>query len=314
MWSPKTASALRESMARNRTFGALKRSSVVTRVSQPREGPLDGGSPHGGPSVPTRSVRLRPMVLDPVEVLGVPVGRMTTMEAIATVERAALEGAPALVVYVNAHTLNTASKEPAYRRLLGSAAVVLNDGAGLSVAGRLYGKPFPENLNGSDFNPEIARLAARHGWSLFLLGARPGVADRAAERLVTAIPELEIAGTRDGFFERSDDRVVAAQIQDSGADVVMVAMGNPLQERWLAANLASTGARLGVGVGAFFDFTAGEVPRSPRWMNRLGIEWIYRLLQEPRRMWRRYILGNPAFLVRIVAERVKRPARPSERS
>ncbi len=209
------------------------------------------------------------------------------------------------MVYVNAHTLNTASKNPAYRSLLGSASLVLNDGSGLSVAGRLYGKPFPENLNGSDFNPEIARLAARHGWSLFLLGARPGVADRAAQSLVSAIPGLDIAGTRDGFFERSEDATMASRIKESGADVVMVAMGNPLQEQWLASNLNATGARLGVGVGAFFDFTAGEVPRSPRWMNRLGIEWIYRLLQEPRRMWRRYILGNPAFLARIVAERVR---------
>lgn len=252
------------------------------------------------------------MVLDPVEVLGVPVVRMTTPEAVAAVESVALGEPPGFVAYVNAHTLNLASKDPGFRDLLRSASLVLNDGAGLSVAGRLYGRPFPENLNGSDFNPEIARLAARHGWSLFLLGARPGVADRAAERLKAAIPGLEIAGTSDGFFARSDDRRVAEQVQESGADVVMVAMGNPSQEEWLAANLVTTGARLGVGVGAFFDFTAGEVPRSPRWMNRLGIEWIYRLIQEPRRMWRRYILGNPAFLIRIVAERIKRPARPSE--
>lgn len=245
------------------------------------------------------------MVTERLEVLGVPVAQATSAQAIAEIEKLGTEEPPALIAYANAHTLNLASRSPEYRRVLVNAAVVLNDGAGLSLAGRLYGRPFPENLNGSDLNPEIARLAARRGWPLFLLGARPGVADLAAARLKAGIPGLEIAGTHDGFFERTDDGAVAGVIKGSGAAVVMVAMGNPLQEEWLAANLVATGARLGVGVGAFFDFTAGEVPRAPGWMNRLGIEWLYRLAQEPRRMWRRYVLGNPGFLARIVAERVR---------
>ena len=243
--------------------------------------------------------------LEVLGVLGVPVAQATSAQAIAEIEKLGTEEPPALIVYANAHTLNLASTSPDYRRVLVSAAVVLNDGAGLSLAGRLYRRPFPENLNGTDFNPEIARLAARRGWPLFLLGACPGVAERAAARLKAGIPGLEIAGTHTGFFGRTEDGAVAGAIKDSGAAVVMVAMGNPLQEEWLAANLAATGARLGVGVGAFFDFTAGEVPRAPGWMNRLGIEWLYRLAQEPRRMWRRYVLGNPAFLARIVAERVR---------
>lgn len=243
--------------------------------------------------------------LEVLGVLGVPVAQATSAQAIAEIEKLGTEEPPALIAYANAHTLNLASRSPEYRRVLVNAAVVLNDGAGLSLAGRLYRRPFPENLNGSDFNPEIVRLAARRGWPLFLLGARPGVADLAAARLKAGIPGLEIAGTHDGFFDRTEDGAVAGVIKDSGAAVVMVAMGNPLQEEWLAANLAATGARLGVGVGAFFDFTAGEVPRAPGWMIRLGIEWLHRLAQEPRRMWRRYVLGNPAFLARIVAERVR---------
>ena len=240
-----------------------------------------------------------------IEVLGVPVFKGTTPEALALVERVAEDG-PALVAYVNAHTLNLAHRDRTYFELLRDAPVVLNDGAGLSLAARMQGDRFPENLNGSDFNPAIVELAARRGWSVYFLGAPPGTAEKAAEILGERIPDLKVAGSRDGFFPRAEDAAVAEEISSTGADVVMVAMGNPLQEKWLEANLAATGARLGVGVGAFFDFTAGTVPRAPSWMNRAGIEWVWRLWQEPKRMWRRYLVGNPLFLWRVARSRFGR--------
>ena len=239
-----------------------------------------------------------------IEVLGVPVFKGTTADALALIERKA-ETEPALVAYVNAHTLNLAARDRAYFELLRDAPVVLNDGAGVSLAARMQGDRFPENLNGSDFNPAIVELAARKGWSVYFLGAHPGTAEEAAAILAGRIPGLKVAGSRDGFFPRSEDAAVAAAIAETGADVVMVAMGNPLQERWLAANLATTGARLGVGVGAFFDFTAGTVARAPAWMNKWGVEWIWRLWQEPKRMWRRYLVGNPLFLWRVARSRFR---------
>jgi exopolysaccharide biosynthesis WecB/TagA/CpsF family protein len=240
-----------------------------------------------------------------IEVFGVPVFKGTTAEALALVESVAT-GGPALVAYVNAHTLNLAYRDRAYFELLRDAPVVLNDGAGLSLAARMQGERFPENLNGSDLNPAIVEVAARKGWSVYFLGAHPGTAATTAEILSARIPDLKVAGTGDGFFRRSEDAAIAAAIKETGADVVMVAMGNPLQERWLTANLEATGAMLGVGVGAFFDFTAGNVPRAPAWMNRAGIEWIWRLGQEPKRMWRRYLVGNPLFLWRVAKRRFRR--------
>ncbi|MDQ3958623.1 MAG: WecB/TagA/CpsF family glycosyltransferase [Actinomycetota bacterium] len=248
--------------------------------------------------------------METVEVLGVPVARMTAAGARKEIVRLYERDAPALVAYVNAHTLNLASSDSGYREVLRSADMVLNDGAGLALAGRLYGRPFPENLNGSDFNPLILEEAAAHGWPVFFLGARPGVAGRAAERLSERIQGLEICGTRDGYFPPEESSAVAAEIAAAGAGVLMVAMGNPLQETWLNRYLEATGARLGAGVGAFFDFAAGAVPRAPAWMNRVGIEWAYRLAQEPRRMWRRYVLGNPLFLARVVRERLSRAPQP----
>lgn len=232
-----------------------------------------------------------------------PIIKARRAEAIAAIESAALDSPPALVIYVNAHTLNLATSDSSYRSLLSEAAVILNDGSGVALAAKIHGDSFPENLNGSDFNPVILGLAARRGWPVYFLGAGPGVAEAAARRLQTDIPQLIVGGTRDGFFPRSEDDAVAESIKRSGAQVVMVAMGNPLQELWLRDNLAATGALLGVGVGAFFDFSAGEVKRAPAWMNKAGIEWVFRLAQEPQRLWKRYVVGNPKFLLRVLRER-----------
>lgn len=246
-----------------------------------------------------------PHGLHVVDILGVPVVRATTSEALDAIETLAQGSEPSLIAYANAHTLNLAASDPSYLAILRSAALVLNDGAGIALAARAFNSRFPENLNGSDFNPAILRLAARNDWRVYFLGGEPGVAQEAASRLAAGIAGLRIAGVQDGFFPRSKDAEVAELVARSRADVIMVAMGNPLQERWLAANLASTGARLGIGVGAFFDFTAERQKRAPAWMNRAGIEWVWRLSHDPKRLWRRYVLGNPRFLARVARQRLK---------
>ncbi|MFN2594231.1 MAG: WecB/TagA/CpsF family glycosyltransferase [Actinomycetota bacterium] len=242
-------------------------------------------------------------LVERIDILGIPVAKLTPEQARAEVVRLHQDEHPALCVYVNAHSINLAQRDAEYRRSLLDADLVLGDGAGIAIAARAQGDRFPANLNGSDFNPVILEEAAAHGWSVYFLGARPGVAERAAAALKVRIPDLTVVGTNDGYF--TDDDAVVQDVQRSGASVVMVAMGNPRQELWLKDHLGGSGARLGVGVGAFFDFSAGEVSRAPEWMNRIGIEWIYRLAQEPKRMWRRYILGNPLFLGRILVARFR---------
>ena len=236
-----------------------------------------------------------------------PVARLTATAAREELIRLYERDRPALVAYANAHTLNLASRDSGYRAVLGTADIVLNDGAGLTIAGRVFGRPFPANLNGSDFNPVVLEEAAAHGWPVYFLGAKPGVAAEAARKMSERFPALVVAGTRDGYFPQEESEEVARSIAATGAGVLMVAMGNPLQEMWLSRHLETTGARLGIGVGAFFDFTAGVVPRAPAWMNRLWMEWLYRLFQEPRRMWRRYVLGNPLFLARVLKARLTGP-------
>lgn len=214
--------------------------------------------------------------------------------------------APAWIALQNVHGVNLADTDPSYRAVIASADLVLNDGKGVLLGARLLGRPFPEDLNGNFFTPLLVERAAERGWRVFLLGAKPGVAERAATQMRSRHPDLSISGCHHGYL--SDPVVEGAaiqQIRSSGTDLLLVGMGNPHQERWLHRNLVATGARLGIGVGAHFDFVAGEVPRAPAWMNRLGIEWLHRLAMEPRRLWRRYLIGNPRFLWKLLRTRLR---------
>ncbi|MBO0863531.1 MAG: WecB/TagA/CpsF family glycosyltransferase, partial [Mycobacterium sp.] len=216
---------------------------------------------------------------------------MTASEALDEISDLFRSPVAATVMIVNAHSLNLAARCSAYRTALGSAALVLNDGAGLELAARIQGRRFPANLNGTDLIPEVLGRCADENRSVFLYGARPGVAERAAQLLLAAMPALVVAGTADGYTLDAEE--VSEKVRASGADLLLVALGNPRQELWLTEHLQDTGARVGIGVGAFFDFAAGEVARAPDWMRRARLEWLHRLVLEPHRLFRRYVLGNP---------------------
>lgn len=241
-----------------------------------------------------------------IEILGVRIACLTRADALDQMHRLVVGEGAAHAAFVNAHSLNTASRDLAYRSVLDRADIVLNDGSGVALAARMRGRRFPANLNGSDFTRDLLGLAARSGWPVYFLGGRPGIAETAARRLAVEIAGLDVVGVRDGYMRPEEEAVVAAQVRDSGAVVLLVAMGNPLQELWIDRHLEATGARLALGVGAFFDFSAGEVRRAPAWMNRMGIEWLHRLALEPRRLWRRYVLGNPEFVARALWDAVVR--------
>jgi exopolysaccharide biosynthesis WecB/TagA/CpsF family protein len=149
----------------------------------------------------------------------------------------------------------------------------------------------------------LLRRAADRGWPVFFLGAAPGVADTAAQVLADRFEGLQVVGTRDGYFKEDEEAEICEKIRASGAKLLLIGMGMPVQERWLDRNLEATGVRLASTVGAFFDFQAGIVPRAPDWVQRYHVEWIYRLATEPRRLWRRYVLGNPMFVFRILKQR-----------
>ncbi|WP_424987007.1 WecB/TagA/CpsF family glycosyltransferase [Microbulbifer sp. S227A] len=202
------------------------------------------------------------------------------------------------VFFMNAHCCNIQHRNAEYDRAVARADLLLPDGIGVELAGKMRGEQLSSNLNGTDFVPRMLIRAAQMGKSVFLFGGKPGTAEAAARRLLIDTPGLRVAGTRDGYDGAANTEAAIAEINASGADIVLVALGVPTQELWLHRNADRLTASLTMGVGALFDFLAGNVARAPRLVRKARMEWGWRLAMEPRRMARRYLLGNLEFMAR----------------
>jgi exopolysaccharide biosynthesis WecB/TagA/CpsF family protein len=247
----------------------------------------------------------RPDAHPALDILGVRVAALGREDAVAVLDRRFAAGRATMVAFLNAHASNLAARDAAFRAAL-SDALVLNDGVGVDIACRtLHGRSFPANLNGTDFVPYYLR-ATEHRFRLALVGGKRRVVECAAARLVEFAPQHRVVFDHHGFFAPEDEDEVAAAVREAQADVLLVAQGNPRQEMFLARQLATTGVRLGFGVGALFDFVAGEAARAPLLLRRARLEWAFRLAREPRRLAGRYLLGNPRFLARIAVQRLER--------
>ncbi len=231
--------------------------------------------------------------IDKINLFGLDV---VSADAQSVIDELLVPGRRSRVAFLNAHCANVARRDAAYYDALATADMVLPDGIGVELAGKMQGRRFVANLNGTDFTPALLRQAATRGLTVFLLGGQPGVADAAADTLCLKIPGLRVVGTRDGFGGMANDRAAIAAINAAQPDILLVAMGVPKQDLWLARNAHRLDARITLGVGALFDFLAGRVARAPLAVRKAKCEWIWRLAMEPRRMARRYVVGNATFL------------------
>lgn len=239
--------------------------------------------------------------------MGVPVLAAPGADVVAEIDARLAAGEQLKVTYLNAHASNLAASDKEFLALL-QRFTVLNDGFGVDIAARLLnGVAFPENLNGTDFTLRLLRTTSRH-FRIFLLGAKPGVAEDAASVIEALLPQHMVVGSRDGYFVAAGVDDVVKEIKASGADLLLVAMGNPAQEFWIDEHLEATGCRMAMAVGALFDFLAARVPRAPLAVRQMRMEWAFRLALEPGRLWRRYLIGNPLFLARVAREMPKRRA------
>ena len=210
------------------------------------------------------------------------------------------------IYFVNAHCINIAAVNANYLRVLQDEDVLLfADGSGMRLTSRLAGCLLKDNVNGTDLFPLICRDAAASGIRLALLGARPGIAQRCAENMKRQFPDLNIVWTHDGYFNVDNEAEIIMAINESGAQILFVALGVPMQEFWIARNAHKLQASALLGVGALFDFYSGIMPRAPQRMRELGLEWLFRFVMEPRRMFVRYILGNPVFIIRVLWRRLR---------
>jgi alpha-1,3-mannosyltransferase len=209
---------------------------------------------------------------------------------------------PLLVAFCNAHTVNLARNDNQLRQSLMSA-LVLNDGVGLDLASRvLYGTAFPENLNGTDFCPSL--LGASGGKArVFLLGGELGIAERASKEILRRYPDVKIAGTRHGFFDPASSEQILQDARSADANILLVGMGQPKQEIWAARHYSQFAGPV-VCVGALLDFLAGRFPRAPKLVRQLRLEWAFRLVKEPIRLARRYLIGNLTFIFYVLADKI----------
>lgn len=237
---------------------------------------------------------------------GIPVVNTTMNEAVEWVITSARAKQKRQMAFVNPDCLNIAWNNAEYRTVLRTTDRVLPDGIGIHLGCRMMRMALKANVNGTDMFPLLCEAAAREQLPIYLLGARPGMADAVAENMKQRYPDLRIAGCRGGYFVPEQEKEVVAAVNQSGARILLVAFGAPRQELWLERWKQQLEPSVTVGVGGLFDFYSGRIPRAPAWMREMGLEWVYRLIQEPGRMWRRYIIGNPLFLYRV-RRQVKNP-------
>jgi len=250
---------------------------------------------------------------DVVTVLDIPITNLSQEAAVALIRHwvAARDGCSRSIFIANAHTLNLASERPGYRDTLRHADVVFGDGTGVRLAARLRGVRMCANLVGTDLVPRLMAESLSDGVRYYLLGAGADTVGRAVRSLEERIPGIAIAGFHHGFVDGAASREVVERINAARPGVLLVAMGNPLQEEWITRHLPDLRVPVSIGVGGLFDHWAGNLVRAPHWIRRAGFEWLQILLQQPRKKWRRYMLGNPKFIARaLAAARTERIAPP----
>jgi len=272
-------------------LGPIGREAVHPPADSP-EALFVGGMTSGDPVPELAALRCAKA---PVRFFDVPIHPLTMRETLAEVAAAMRERRPLQHVALNVAKLVNLRKDAELRADVFGADLVGVDGMGILIGARCLGIPVPERVAGVDLMERILKLCADEGFRPYLLGARPEVLATAVAKLARRYPNLELAGHRDGYFAEADESAVVAAIRDSGADCLFVGMPTPRKERFMAAHRTALGVPFVMGVGGGIDVLAGLVRRAPAAWQRSGFEWLYRTLQEPRRMWRRYLTTNVAY-------------------
>lgn len=236
-----------------------------------------------------------------VNILGVDVDAVTMAEAVDVVRRAMDTRAGVMVATANAEMLMRATHDEELRHILNASALVVPDGAGTVWAARHLGHAMPERVAGYDLAQELLRCAPAEGRRVYFFGSAPGVAEKAKAKAEQLYPGIEIVGVRNGFFSPADNAAIIAEIRAARPDLLLVALGVPKQEKWIAAHLAELDVPVAIGVGGTLDVMAGVMKRAPLWMQKAKLEWLFRGLMQPKRAGR--LLALPKFVLKVHASR-----------
>jgi N-acetylglucosaminyldiphosphoundecaprenol N-acetyl-beta-D-mannosaminyltransferase len=237
-------------------------------------------------------------------VLGVPVHVLTRPQLTELLGQFLGSDDRGWISYVNVHAVNLAHLNPQFHSFLQSSYANYCDGEGVRLGARILGSHLPERIVMTEWVQDVFLLAQERGFRIFLLGGTEEIVTKASRAMTMRYPRVQLSGHHHGFLSSEDSERVVALINQSKADILIVGMGMPLQEEWIVEHFDRLGVRVALNAGSCFDYLAGTKRRCPRWMGEHGLEWSFRLMQEPGRLWKRYLLGNPLFLVRILRERV----------
>lgn len=241
-----------------------------------------------------------------ISLLGCPIDVCTVGQTLDLVDGVISARATCRHGFVNAGKIVSIQTNGALREALSSCDLINADGMGVVWASRVLGVPLPERVNGTNLMMALFSQSHKKGYRIYLLGARPEVIERTVQALTATYPGIQISGWHHGYFRPADEPQIVEEIRQSKADILFVGMGTPQKEYWLQRNVPQLDVPFCMGVGGSFDVLAGVVKRAPVWAQEMGLEWLWRLIQEPRRMWRRYLLGNVQFVWLVGRERARR--------
>ena len=243
-----------------------------------------------------------------IRIFGVGVDNLSLHSLLAKICTAARSNQKYVISYVNIHGLNLAYSIPWFRVFLNQSDIVFCDGFGVILGAQLTGQKLEHRFTPPDWIDNLAQLCVENGYSIYLIGSREGVAGKAAQKLREKHPGIYIAGAYHGYFNKTpgsnENETVLAEINRLKPNFLIVGFGMPLQEKWIQENLARLEVNVLLPVGAALDYISGEVRRGPRWMTDHGLEWLARMIIEPRRLWKRYLIGNPLFFWRVLKQRL----------
>jgi N-acetylglucosaminyldiphosphoundecaprenol N-acetyl-beta-D-mannosaminyltransferase len=236
-----------------------------------------------------------------INLLGITFKNLTMRDAVGSMVDDMRRGTRKKAFFVNPDCFNKAINNNNYFALLKNADYIFPDGIGVHLACKMIKTPLRENVNGTDMLPFLVQAAVNHSFSIFLLGGKPGIAAAMKLKLENLYPGVIICGEQHGYFDRdAENQKIVDKINCANPDLLLVAFGVPHQEEWICRNFEQLNCRIAMGVGGLFDFYSGNIKRAPQWMREIGMEWFFRFLMEPSRMFKRYFVGNPLFVVRVI--------------
>ncbi|HMK03585.1 MAG TPA: WecB/TagA/CpsF family glycosyltransferase [Ferruginibacter sp.] len=240
-----------------------------------------------------------------INICNIPVDALTMQETLQLIDKSIIERKPIHHVVINAAKVVNAQKDPGLKESIVNCDIINADGQAIVWASRLFNTPLPERVAGIDLMESLVKLSAEKQYRIFFLGAKEEIVKAVVEFYSKLYNKDIIAGYRNGYFKKEEEQAVAGQIAESNADILFVAMSSPKKEIFLNTYKDLIRTPFIMGVGGSFDVVAGFVKRAPLWMQKSGLEWFYRVLQEPRRMWKRYLFGNSEFIYLVLKEKAR---------